>query len=289
MPSMQQLKRRIESVGTTRQIAQAMQMVSSTKISRARATAEACAPFYQEYKKMLQDALRSAGQYQNQYLQQTEVKNTLYIVVGSDRGLCGPYNINVARAARASMTKQKTETTMIAVGGKMQEAFRRNGPKIVKVFTGVSENPFFSDAAEIGKLAMEKFKAGEVQRVKLVYTQFISMLQQKTHVRQLLPLVVPAQNQEEGGNQQPPPVMYMEPDEESVLERIIPAYIYSSIYHAMVEGAACEQSSRVTSMDSAVKNSEEMIDKMELTYNQLRQSAITQELNEIVGAAEALR
>lgn len=278
------IKQRISGISTTRQIAQAMQLVANTKIGKSREKAAASIPFYKAHKELLTQVLQQMGASSSIYTRQSDPEKTLLIVVGSDRGLCGAYNINVVKEVRRLATEAEGRAGIVTVGSRVNDALRSGYKKMIEgAFTGRSEHPFYSDAVEIGKLALSAYEKKEVQRVVLVYTEFVSMLEHNVVAETLLPVT-----QSEELERQLIPLIDLEPGEESVMQHLLPSYIYATIYHAMLSGAACEQSARVTSMDSAVKNSGELIEKLELEYNQIRQAAITEELNEIIAGADAL-
>ena len=287
MESIQQIKARINSVSSTRQITQSMHMVSSSKIVKSRARMVANREFLAETQKMVDVASGSLEVRDHLFLRpkqkQGEAEKAVMIVLSSDRGLCGSFNANVCKEAHARM-KEFDNVKIITVGSKGKEYFRRRKPNsLEKSYTGLSEKPFFEDAADILDPILEMYRNGEIQSVYLVYTKFVNMLTQLPTVKKLLPvepdMALSATAQ----------VSALRPETAEFLEHIVPFYIKCCLFGAMLEASVCEQSSRVASMDTAVKNAEEMIGKLTLTYNKARQSSITQEMIEIIGGAKAVQ
>lgn len=288
MASMREIKRRIRSVNSTGQITKAMKLVSTVKMQKARKDLESTRPFFNIVQKTISSIVNSSKGISHPYLEQREVKKTLYIVMASDRGLAGGYNNNVCKLALKYMEERnKADIELITVGRKAKDFFERRGYKINKVYIKISEEPKYSNAKEIEENIMQLYSEGKVDEVYLVYTSFKSTIDQKPMVKKLLP--VDTSDFQEESQEQRRTLMIYEPSPESVLEYIIPKYIASVIYGAMFEAAASEQGARMTAMDSATKNAEEIIDNLTLHFNRARQAAITQEITEVVSGAEALK
>lgn len=279
MASMQEIQNRIESVGVTRQIAQAMQLVSNTKIRRCREVAEGSRPFFRETLALLETVVGAVDNVGKTF--RPGSGQALYLVIGSDRGLCGGYNANICRLARSLMEQEPGGAMLFALGSRVQEYFSRRDVKIDKSYRGISQNPFYTDGKEVADHALTLFRQGAVSKVVLVYTVFETMLAHKPTSLQLLPL----ERAPQGGRGR---AVRLEPDTEEMVELLLPDYLSGCIFGALAEGAMCEQSARVTSMDAAVKSCGDLLDEMRLQYNQARQGAITEEINEIVSGAEAL-
>lgn len=280
---MQDIKRRIRSVDSTKQITKAMELVSSAKLRRARQRVEENRPYFEKIEETIQGILPHTKELKNPYIDQREVKKTGYIVITGDRGLCGGYNTNAIKKAQTHM--EGREVSVIAVGQKGVNFFRKKGYDLDGEFVSISEKPLFSDAKSIGKLAMELFQNEMIDEVNLVYTEFVSTITHKPRLIHLLPLdkkEIPKEKDEERDE-----VMTYEPSAEEVLEYLIPKYVESMIYGALIEASASEQGARRVAMESATDNAEEMIDDLNLKYNRARQASITQEISEIVGGAEA--
>jgi len=282
MQSIQQLKTRIAAIESTRQITQSMRLVSTAKVQRCRARMNVATPFLEESRRLGAAAVQSLEGEQHPYLTpKGESKATAVVVVNGDRGLCGGYNVNVVRKAYQLMKTLPGEIRLVTVGAKARDyCRRRKHPAIAASFTGVSETPMFDDGAEIARLLLEWYDAGEVDEILVVSTQFVSMLTQHVRVQRLLPLEPPREFQ--------PRTMRCELAGAALLNRAVPFYAASFLYGVLLEAAACEQSARIASMDNAVKNSDEMMASLQLLYHQARQGTITQEINEIVAGANAV-
>lgn len=279
MESIQLIKNRISSIASTKQITQSMRLVSTAKVKKARNRMDANAPFLAQAKRLMHIAQQGMGGMSHPYLTPRTVQRSAVIFISSDRGLCGGYTINVGKEAVALATELE-QVRLITVGTKAFDyCRRRRKDDIARTFQGISENPFVADAADIAQVALDWFHSGEVDQIYLVSTHFENMLVQEPQRVRLLPL--PAVEEDS-------PFLECEPGEAAYLEKVVPFYLTACIYGAMLESSVCEQSARITSMDSAVKNSSEMIDNLTLRYNQARQGAITQELIEIVSGAGAV-
>lgn len=284
MQSMQAIKQRIGSIAVTKQIAQAMHLVANTKIHRARRMVEGSRPFARQHHRLLSRIITVAPWCAGEFCRRADIRKTVYIVIGSDRGLCGAYNVNVGKKTVEQIRKTPGAYEIIAVGSKAGDFFAARDMERGRAYTGITQKPFYTDAKEIGDYVIEKYRQDQVQQVMLVYTEFISMLQYETTVMPLLPIELLADDGYQGQGDH----LSLFPGEEALLDTLVPTYVYGSIFNALAEGSACEQSARVTSMDAAVKNSMELIDKLQLKYNEARQEAITNELTEIISGADAL-
>jgi len=281
MASMREIKHRIRSVRSTQQITRAMNMVAASKLQRARGKLDSLRPFVGETIRITRDVSARISDRGNPYIRQRPVNNTLVIVISGDRGLCGGYNVNVSKAALA-LVNDKPGEQMITIGTKARDYFNRRRKEIIRTYSGISENPFYEDASDIGLLAVDLYDSGEVDEVYLVYTEFLSIVNAQPKTLKLLPLPAEPEQGARGG------LFDFEPGEGAFLSYIVPRYVSTAVYGAMVESAACEQGARMTSMDSATKNSSDLINKLALQYNRARQDAITQELTEIVSGANAI-
>lgn len=281
MEPLQVIKARIASVASTRQITRSMRLVSTSKVQRARWRMEENRGFLEEARQLARIAARGAVSRAHRYLGEPSGGKTAVIVIAGDRGLCGGYNINVNREA-VRLVRPLESPRIVTIGAKACDFWRRRRKaQIAGSFTGISENPFYDDAEEIAHLVREWYDRGEVNQVYMVSTEFESMLVQTPISRRLLPL--------EPGGGETGGLIRCEPAGDEFLEAVIPFYLTACVFGAILESSACEQSARITSMDAAVRNSDEIIEKLTLRYNQARQSAITQELVEIAGGAEAIR
>lgn len=283
--NMNDIKRRIKSVTSTKQITKAMELVATAKLKRARKKLEQSKPYYNKIYESIREIVANSKGIRHEFIEKREINNTLYIVLTGDRGLAGGYNSNVCKLAENTI-QDKSKTKIICMGSKGKLYFAKRGYKIPYEMTGISETPELSNAQVVGEKAVEMYKAGEIDEVKLVFTEFISTINYKPMVLDLLPLVL--DNEEENEEPEETIIFRYEPSPESVLNYLIPKYIASVIYGATIEAAASEQGSRRVAMESATDNAEEMIDDLNLMYNRARQASITQEITEIVSGADAL-
>ena len=280
MESVQIIKNRIQSIKSTRQITQSMRMVSTSKVQRSRKRMNKNRPFFEQACLLADSVLSIMNGENHPYVGGNDVKTAAVVVVGGDRGLCGGYNVNVGREA-AEIISSLGDVKILTIGGKARDFCRRRiGKSAAKSYIGISENPFFEDANEIAALLMQWFKQKEIGSIYIVRTEFQSMLAQSTKAEQIFPLVRRGEASTD--------IVGFEPSGSELIEQLAPFYLASAVYGAMLEASVCEQSARVTSMDSAVKSADEMIASLTLSYNQARQSRITQEIIEIVGGANAV-
>jgi F-type H+-transporting ATPase subunit alpha len=281
MASMRDIKRRIKSVNSTQQITKAMNLVASSKLTRARNRLNDKKPYYNETRNAIADIVSGSKGISHPFLEEREVKNTAVIVLAGDRGLCGGYNINVCKAALERVNASENPK-LITIGSKSKEFFRTRAD-IISSYTGISEKPSYEDALKIAGEALKLFTSGEADEVYLAYTEFISTLSSVPKLIKILPVDVNEFKKEEESSSSA--VTLYEPDEEAVLDYVIPKYVNTVIFGALVESAVCELGARMTAMDSATENAAEMIDSLNLLYNRARQGAITQEITEIVGGS----
>jgi F-type H+-transporting ATPase subunit gamma len=282
MASMRAVKSRISSVKSTKQITKAMNLVAASKLQRAKVRLQDTRPFSVETSRVIASIVNNSKGIKHPYLSQRPVKNKLVILISGDRGLCGGYNTNICKAA---ISVADANTEFITIGSKGRDYVARLNHTIVKSVVGASENPTYEEAAKIGNIILEKFKNQEIDEVYLAYTEFASTISHEAKAIKILPVDTSNIKTSDTKNNS---IMSYEPSEEEVLDYVIPKYINTVIFSGIVESSACEQGARMTSMDAATENAVEMIDKLTLVYNRGRQSAITQEINEIVSGASAL-
>jgi len=282
--STRDIKRRIRGISNTRQITKAMELVSSAKLRRAREQMEKSRPYYNTVYSNIRKALSTAGNIRHPYLDVRDVNNSLYIVITADRGLAGGFNSNIIRKVENEIRDKKDKSYLITVGLKGKEYFERRGYNVIEKFVGITEEPYFSDAREIGKIVMDLYRKKEIDEVKIIYTEFITTISQEVKELKLLPNEEIKKDIEVKNS-----VVEFEPSPEEVLDYLIPKYIESVIYGALIESSSSQQGARRTAMESATDNADEMIDELQLSYNRARQAAITAEISEIVTGAEALK
>lgn len=285
--STREIKRKIRSVNSTMQITKAFELVSTAKLKRARDRMDVAKPYFDTIKKAVQDILQSDNQLKSQYISTGESVKPLYIVITSDRGLCGGYNVNAVKKAVESTNRETAK--FLTIGKKAHDILSAHNYNVIDSFLYISEKPEFIHATQIARVAMSLYESGEVDSIQFVYTAFASTISQVATKIQLLPIVsekTEKSEQTEKSEHSMTLVGY-EPSIEEVLGYIIPKYIESSIYGGLIESSASEQAARRIAMESASDNAEEIIEDLTLFFNQARQAAITQELSEIVGGAEA--
>lgn len=282
---MKEIKTRIKSVESTKQITKAMELVSSSKFRKAKERAESSRPYFNTLYNTVQDIAKNTSNSRNVFLKERKVNNVCYIVIAGDRGLAGGYNSNILKAVIAH---NKLGTgKVITVGKKAKESLSKRGYEVIDYIESV-EKCVYEDANRVAKAAMEAYKNGEVDEVNLVYTEFISALSQEPKIVKLLPVTIDNTNTEKEVKKGKAAVQYL-PSADAVLGYVLPKYVSGSVYGAIAESFASEQAARRTAMESATDNANEMISKLELVYNRARQAAVTQEISEIVGGAAAAK
>ncbi len=281
---MRDIKRRIKSVNSTKQITKAMELVSSAKLRKAKEALEKTKPYFNSMEETIHGILQNTKGIKHEFLTQRDIKKTAYILITADRGLCGGYNSNIIKLALNHM-ENKERKSIVAVGSKGRDFFRKRHYDLDGEFTHISETPSFSIAQQISRLSLELYKQGLVDEVYLVFTEFITTINQKPKVVRLLPLEI---SEDEYKKESKTMISY-EPSPEAVLDYLVPKYVDSMVFGALVESATSEQAARRVAMESATDNAEEMIGNLKLVYNRARQASITQEIAEIVGGAEALK
>ncbi len=293
--NVQDIKRRIKSVNSTKQITHAMELVASAKLRKSRELAEGRRPYFEAMIESMGRIVEKSGSTRNVFMNQREVKKVAYIVITGDKGLAGGYNVNVAKLVEDHVAN-KEDAVIYAVGSRGRDHFRNRDYNIQGEYLGISERPNFFNAREVTAVVMEGFKNGEYDEVYIAYTKFISTISQHAHLMKLLPLSVEdlkpvkkAEAVENEGKSKDLTVMLYEPEPEELLTYLIPNFVSSTVYGSMIESAASEQGARRTAMESATTNANEMIDALTLKFNRVRQAAITQEISEIVSGAEALK
>lgn len=284
MASMRDIQRRKSSITSTSQITKAMKLVSTVKLQKTKEKAENSRPYFQYMYNTVTSMLERSGNIDHPYLKPGASEKKAVIVITSNRGLAGGYNSNVTKLITASDLK-KEDVLLYVIGRKGRETLERQGYQVSQDYSDVINAPLFSDAKEIGQKVLEDFTKDRVGEIYLAYTSFKNTVVHEPKLIKLLPVEFSEQEltQEEART----PMNY-EPSEEEVLNIIIPKYLTSLLYGALVEAAASENGARMQAMDSATSNAEEMIDKLALQYNRARQGSITQELTEIIAGAEAI-
>ena len=280
-------KRRIRSVKNTQQITKAMEMVAAARLRRAQEKAEASRPYNETLQGTMARLSAIALDVKNPLLEKRDdIKKIGYIVITADRGLCGAYNSNIIRMANTSMDEhdKSIEKVIIAVGRKARDFYRKRG-SLAAEYINLGDHIAYTDAREVAQYVIEAYENEELDEVYLVYAKFASILRQVPTVTKVFPLEPPKREEDETQT-----IDYIyEPSAEGVLISLLPRYVGSLIYNSMLEGKASEFGARMAAMGNATKNAGEIIDNLTLIMNKARQAAITDEILDIVGCAEALK
>ncbi|NLM96859.1 MAG: ATP synthase F1 subunit gamma [Halanaerobiaceae bacterium] len=286
MESMRDIKRRINSIKNTQKITNAMKMVAAAKLRRSQEMAERARPFFNKTREIIYDV----SQYTNDYTEHPLFldkggKRHLYIVINSDRGLCGAYNIKAVEKARDSF-RPVEEVFLIVIGRHARDFFKKRNFNIVSEYINIPDYPDYRFSKRIADELISLYKEDIVDRVSIVYTHFNSVISQTAKLLPLLPLAALEKPEEKEDKM----IDYLyEPSPDAVFDILLPAYINNILYSAILEAKASEYGAVMTAMDSATDNAEELIGELTLIFNRARQSAITTEITEIVGGAEALK
>ena len=284
MASMRDIKRRKSSISSTQQITKAMKLVSTVKLQKAKSRAEQTNPYFNYIYKTVGSMLAKSGNINHPYLNSGDSKRKAVVVITSNRGLAGGYNSNVVKLITQG-DFNKEDLDIYAIGGKGADMLASRGYKIVESAPEIMENPTYADAAVLCRKVLDSFTKGEVGEIYLAYTHFKNTV---THVPTLMKLLPVEFDEAELLAEDANVMMNYEPNEEEALDMIIPKYVTSLFYGALVEAHASENGARMQAMDSATSNAEEMISDLTLKYNRARQGSITQELTEIIAGANAI-
>jgi F-type H+-transporting ATPase subunit gamma len=292
------LRRRIRSVQSTQKITRAQELIAASRIARAQAFVEAAQPYSESITQVVRDLASGGGALDTPLLTpRDDISNVTFIVVSADRGLCGAYNSSVIRAAERSVRDHEAlgyAYSLIAVGRKAEAYFRYRGYPIEAALTGFSQQPSYENARAVGRVATANFLAGTTDRVEIVFTRFRSAGVQVVVQETLMPLArdeiaegpAPSATTGEEGVRA---AYEFEPSPEGILDLLLPRYVDSRVFAALLNAAASEHAARQRAMKSATDNAEELITTLTRRMNRVRQDAITTEIMEIVGGAEALR
>ena len=294
MPSLDDLKKRITSVKSTQKITKAMKMVATAKLRKAQENAEKGRPYSERMNNIILNLSKNISDKENssKLLVGTGKKDTyLCIVLTADRGLCGGFNTNIIKKAKSYFDKSSKEgknIKIITVGTKGYDQLKRNyKDKIIeKISFKDSKNVNYFDAEKVGNLILEKFNKEEFDICTIFYNKFKNVMTQIPQQQQIIPLQSEEKN--DSSNEQINDSYEFEPDEDEILNNLLPKNISTQIFKAMLENSASEQGSRMTAMDNATRNAGELVDKLSIEYNRSRQAAITKELIEIISGAESL-
>lgn len=260
-----------------------MKMVAAARFRRAQENAMANKPYADKMYQVIADVARNAGDVTHPLLEVREVNKKLYLVLASDKGLAGAYASNVFKETVSHITN-KNETDLVTVGRKTKDHFANRSYSIVASYSGFSERPIYENAKQIADDLIERFTKGECDEIVMVYTQFVSAINSVPTTVKLLPFSADVSEAKKGNCE-----YIYEPSAGEVLGHLLPQYLVTMIYAALLQASASELSSRMTAMSNATDNAQDLIQRLDLHYNKVRQAGITREINEIVSGAEALK
>ncbi len=281
-----EIRTKIGSIKNTQKITSAMEMVAASKMRKAQDRMEATKPYAERIRGVIGHLAMGHTEYKHPYIIEREVKRVGFIVVSSDRGLCGGLNTNLFKDALKSMKKwqeQEVEIDLCLVGSKAGAFFNRFGGNVVAKKSGLGDRPTVTDLIGTVKVMLDSFDEGRIDRLYLVHNEFVNTMTQQPKVLQMLPV----EKQEEDELKHHWDYIY-EPDAKELLDVLLVRYIESQVYQGVVDNIACEQASRMVAMKAATDNAGDIIDDLQLIYNKARQAAITQEISEIISGAAAV-
>ena len=286
MAAGKEIRTKISSIQSTQKITSAMEMVAASKMRKAQDRMQLGKPYARRMRSVVGHIANAAPEYQHMYMEKREVKRVGYIIVSTDRGLCGGLNINLFKSAIKSMKEwndQGIEIDLSLVGAKATAFFNSYGGNVIAAVRDLGEEPAVADLIGGVKAMLDAYEEGVIDRLYLVSNEFVNTMTQEPSVEQLLPLEA-AESDEMAHHWD----YIYEPDARELLEGLLTRYIESQVYQAVVENGACEQAARMLAMKNATDNAGDLIDDLQLIYNKARQAAITQELSEIVSGAAAI-
>jgi F-type H+-transporting ATPase subunit gamma len=282
------LRRRIKTVESTKKITRAMELIAATRVVKAQERAAQARPYSERITSVIQDLAHGGAQQQHPLLEgHPEATKAAFVIITSDRGLCGAYNSTIIRMAEREIEDRRAEGldySLVLVGKKAQSYFKFRKYRIDSAFEGMTDQPVYDDARQVAGAFRERFEAGEFQSVDLVFTRFISAGSQEAIVRRFLPLEVDIV-----GHDGPQAEIEYEPSPTTILNELLPRYVESRIFSALLDASASEHAARQRAMKSATDNAQDLIITLTRVMNRARQDAITSEIMEIVGGAEALK
>lgn len=281
-----EIRNQIGSIKSTQKITSAMEMVAASKMRKAQERMQATRPYAEKMRQVIGHIAKSNKDYRHPFMVEREVKRVAYIVVSSDRGLCGGLNANVFKLLVREMRDWKEKgvaTDLCAIGQKGASFFRNYGGNVIAALTHLGDDPSAETLIGNVKVMLDAFREGKIDRLYLVSNEFVNTMTQMPKAEQLLPL--PEGTEEDIGRQWD---YIYEPDARPILDGLLPRFIESQVYQGVVENLACEQAARMIAMKSATDNAGDIIDELQLVYNKARQAAITQEISEIVSGAASV-
>jgi len=281
--SMRDIKQRIENVRSTEQIIRAMDMVASTKLQKARRQLEGVRPIYGKLKRVAEEIGNLEEVETHPFYYERKVKNTLYIIITSDRGLSGSYNVNILSETMKHMNNGKNEKILV-VGSKGNDYLKKREKNIIRKITDIADSQVYYGTENLAEWLSDLYLSGEVEEVFVAYTRFENVLSYTPQVERLLPVATGVELEDNNRNNE----KKYEPDLATFIDRMMPLYLHMSLFRAFSESHTSEQAARMVNMDAAGNNASDLIKDLTSMYNRKRQAAITQELSEIVGSANFL-
>ena len=284
MPSIKEVKNRIGSVSSTQQLTKAMKMVAAAKLKRAQDKVIQLRPFSQKLSLVLSN-VSSSGSVNNEFFTERDIKNILVVVIGSDKGLCGSFNSNIFKQFNLlskDESYQDKSLTVLPIGKKAKDFFKKTNYKIINDYWDVLKKFNYDKASEITDNIMSMFKSGEIDKVDIIFNEFKNVVVQNTIAENFLPVNESSEHNNSTHN------YIFEPEKNKIISDLIPQTLKTQLFKSILESSASEQGSRMTAMSQATDNAGELLKELKLTYNRSRQAAITKEILEIVGGAEAL-
>ncbi len=287
MASAKEIRSKTKSIKSTQKITRAMQMVAASKMRKAQDRMQASRPYAEKIRVVISHVVRGRLEYKHPYLIEREAKRVGFIVVSTDRGLCGGLNANLFKMTVQTMRgwhEKSLPIDVCTIGKKAENFFHRLGGNVISSISNLGNKPGILDVIGTVKVMLDMYNEQKIDRVYLVYNEFINTMTQKPKIELILP-IVDAEHKEDGGYSWD--YLY-EPAARELLETLLIRYIESLVYQGIVENIACEQAARMVAMKNASDNASELIDELQLIYNKARQAAITRELSEIVAGAAAV-
>jgi len=288
MAGAKEIRTKIGSVKSTQKITKAMEMVAASKMRRSQDAMGASRPYAETMRKVIGHLANGNLEYKHPYLEEREAKRVGYIMISTDRGLCGGLNINLFKKAILDMQEWKekgADVDLAVIGSKATAFFNNSGAKVAAQVSGLGDEPSLEDLIGSVGVMLKKYDEGELDRLYVVFNKFVNTMVQEPTIDQLLPL--PKSDSEEMQRTHSWDYIY-EPEPKPLLDALLVRYVESQVYQGVVENLACEQAARMIAMKAATDNASNLIEDLELVYNKARQAAITQELSEIVSGAAAV-
>ena len=287
MSGAKEIKGKIGSIKNTQKITSAMEMVAASKMKKAQDRMASSRPYAQIMRKVIGHLARGTIEYRHPYLEEREVKRVGYLVISSDRGLCGGLNSNEFKAVAHDVEKYSeagVELDFALIGSKAVAFFNRFGGNVVAVKSGLGDAPSVQDVVGAVRIMLDAYNEGKIDRLFVVYNKFVNTMTQTPTIDQLLPLPKLEEDKDMSGNWD----YIYEPEPEAILDALLVRYVESQVYQGVVENAASEQAARMIAMKAATDNAGDIIDDLQLVYNRSRQAAITQEISEICAGSAAV-